>query len=1834
MYQSIYKRLPVFVLLFCLLSGNVLAQSFITTWQIDNPGDQITIPTTGSGYNYDIDWGDTSTDNGVTGNITHIYSAAGIYTVSITGDFPRIYFNGFSSPSRNQILTVQQWGSNVWTSMNSAFQGCSNLVINATDVPNLTNVTDMTEMFRGATSLNQDISGWNVSNVTNMTSTFSGASSFNQSLDSWDVSSVTDMTSMFASAIVFDGQIGAWDVSNVTEMDRMFETARDFNQNIGGWDVSQVIDMTRMFRSANSFNQDIGGWNVGNVANMELMFSFASVFNQDIGGWNVGSVTDMSNMFSPASVFNQNIDAWDVSSVTTMQSMFDGARDFNQPLNSWDVSSVTTMRSMFLNADVFNQDLNSWVVSAVTDMRSMFNDARAFNGAIGNWDVSSVTTMNSMFRDASDFNQNINSWNVSSVTNMGDMFGSKGTYDQPLNLWDVSSVTNMNSMFVFTNFNQDISTWNVGSVVDFGSMFGNNSIFNQDISGWDMSSATSTDDMFRSCSVFNQDISGWDVSNVVNMGGMFDRAEVFNQDISGWDVGSVMFTFSTFSGASAFDQDLSSWDISNVINTSNMLDNSGISVENYDNMLVGWSALPSLQPNLTLGAIGLNYCTAETARNNIITTYGWTIVDEGLGCPEGEIATFDGPNNTFPEILDGQPMAIDFGIQAQGTGINRTFVIENQGSAALTIANISSSGSEFILNSPLAFPLVIASGGGQLFDILLTASNPGVFTETITITSDDADEPTFEFQITGDISGTVRYVKRDATGNNDGTSWTDAFTDLQNALAVAINDDLIWIAEGIYKPDLSAPGNTSLTFNIMSDRLRIYGGFLGTESQLSERIGDPTLTVLSGDLNGDDGPAFTNTSDNSENVLTVNGFIVFIDYLTISDGNAPSNGGGILANNAGVYLTNAVLENNQSMFGGGLYHDGGTIQLHKTAVRNNEAGTSGGGAYIINAEPYLFRAIFESNEAFSGAGLYMENANQVNNSTFYYNQFINNGRDYQAVVGGAIYLDDSYYESFGDLFINNFAYDAGGAISARNGSTIRLTNSTFGNNESNDTSADIYFSSSDFLSIYNSILWGGTNTGGATGSLVSINNAGASFEIRNSIVQAWDPSEYSITPVATNVSASNPLFTDAASDDLTISDSSPAINMGDNSYASYLDVGDEDGDMDFSELAPYDLLGNSRYFNSTIDIGAYENQTAAAPEPEIAVFQGVDISSSTDEIFNGQTSSIDLGLSTQGIDIVLPITIANIDAGDLNVFDISISGAGFSTDATTPFTIAGFVDSAIPVVTFNLILSGANSGFFNETITINNDDSDESSFTFPVSGEITLPPAPEIAVFEVSPASEITDGQPTVLSFGTAVQGTDITKQFRIENQGTADLTISDINFSGSAFTLANTAPSSIGAGLSEILDVVLSGASDGFFTETLTILNNDADEGVFDFQVTGEITATNSSPTISPIADASIEEDGSTGNIPFTISDVETNLDDLIVTASSDNAALVSTSGIILTGTGGDRAINITPESNASGSAIITVQVDDGQAVANATFTLSVTPVNDAPIITGQDVFNTPVNTLIDLPLTSFTVTDIDNNYPTGFSLLINEGQNYTASGNTVTPAPDFVGNLTVPIVISDGIDNSPVFNVTISVIEGELAIDFDGQPLANGSIISFDDIPVGAEDNRELVITNTGITTLIISDINIEGEDFRLNSPIPGPILAGANSPLSIIFQPTSIGSKTAILTVRSASAADFTATLTASGLSEAPALEIFNVVSVQQNGKHDFLEIRNIEFYNANRVFIYSRWGNEVFQTNNYDNTANRFSGNSDSGAELPDGTYYYVIELNGGEIVENGFFLLRR
>ena len=138
---------------------------------------------------------------------------------------------------------------------------------------------------------------------------------FNEDISSWDVSNVTNMEDMFRGANSFNQDIGNWDVSSVTTLARMFDNAANFNQDISNWDVSNVTDISGMFFNAINFNQDISSWNVSNVTSMGGLFNGASAFNQDIGSWDVSNVTNMYSMFKDASVFNQDISKWCVSKI-------------------------------------------------------------------------------------------------------------------------------------------------------------------------------------------------------------------------------------------------------------------------------------------------------------------------------------------------------------------------------------------------------------------------------------------------------------------------------------------------------------------------------------------------------------------------------------------------------------------------------------------------------------------------------------------------------------------------------------------------------------------------------------------------------------------------------------------------------------------------------------------------------------------------------------------------------------------------------------------------------------------------------------------------------------------------------------------------------------------------------------------------------------------------------------------------------------------------------------------------------------------------------------------------------------------------------------------------------------------------------------------------------------------------------------------------------------------------------------------------------------------------------------------------------------------------------
>jgi predicted outer membrane repeat protein len=306
--------------------------------------------------------------------------------------------------------------------------------------------------------------------------------------------------------------------------------------------------------------------------------------------------------------------------------------------------------------------------------------------------------------------------------------------------------------------------------------------------------------------------------------------------------------------------------------------------------------------------------------------------------------------------------------------------------------------------------------------------------------------------------GPTIYVDKDASGGQQyGTSWPDAFTSLQNALAVAEAGDAIWVAAGTYRPDGgTGDRDTSFVVTGAQDGLKIYGGFAGGESQRSARdVSGNAPVILSGDIGVVGSP-----SDNSYHVLRFDGTSTPIttstrlDGLTVTGGNAtggsstgtnkggglycdgrggtcnptldavtftenaaPGGQGGAVFNDAGSggtstpVITNASFTSNSAGMGGAVHNSGGgsgstsSPTITNTVFRDNTAGTNGGGA-IRNvpsngvASPTITGTTFEQNTTSNGgAGGAIKNETG-SNPTIVESVFRNNTADGD---GGAIY---------------------------------------------------------------------------------------------------------------------------------------------------------------------------------------------------------------------------------------------------------------------------------------------------------------------------------------------------------------------------------------------------------------------------------------------------------------------------------------------------------------------------------------------------------------------------------------------------------------------------------------------------------------------------------------------------------------------------------------------------------------------------------------------------------------------------------------------------------------
>ena len=438
------------------------------------------------------------------------------------------------------------------------------------------------------------ISNWDVSQVTNMLNLFKNAQTFNQDIGGWDVSSVENMTSMFKNAINFNKDISKWNVSKVVSMNQMFQAAQTFNQDIStktvtlddestyiAWDVSSVKNMKQMFKNARYFNQDISEWDVSGVTNtngINAMFNKAQYFNQDISGWDISNITDFTNAFNSATAFiNGYGSGWIEDNTIPKTSLFWKVNRCNnsQACNYMSSTDGSCERPL----ENYNCT-GSWVGD--------------YCGAASACNTGSRATCDYPESDRVDCEVNNLYCEDSQACNYNQLLDGGSCEYPPENynctgswmgeICDDSQALNYNGMgscrspWEFTNESLEpaVDEWITDSE-SAEAKYGH-------ISDWDVSQVTYMSSLFKDASSFNDDIGNWDVSNVVLMGALFHNATSFNQDISGWHVSNVKSMLGLFSGAESFNQDISGWDISNA-KLHGMFENAFSFIEGYGS---GW----------------------------------------------------------------------------------------------------------------------------------------------------------------------------------------------------------------------------------------------------------------------------------------------------------------------------------------------------------------------------------------------------------------------------------------------------------------------------------------------------------------------------------------------------------------------------------------------------------------------------------------------------------------------------------------------------------------------------------------------------------------------------------------------------------------------------------------------------------------------------------------------------------------------------------------------------------------------------------------------------------------------------------------------------------------------------------------------------------------------------------------------------------------------------------------------------------------------------------------------------------------------------------------------
>jgi hypothetical protein len=272
--------------------------------------------------------------------------------------------------------------------------------------------------------------------------------------------------------------------------------------------------------------------------------------------------------------------------------------------------------------------------------------------------------------------------------------------------------------------------------------------------------------------------------------------------------------------------------------------------------------------------------------------------------------------------------------------------------------------------------------GTTIWTLPEIALRPGI--SNLTVTAYDSVMNSNSVVLEFNYKPNIILVNASATGANTGTTWDDAYSDLQAALSKPSITE-IWVAKGTYKPTIGQERTASFQ---MREGVNIFGGFKGVESTREERSISENITTLSGEIGA------SVASDNVYHVVlgannsSLDGFTIVGGYADGASGEDGSRGGAILASESSPNIINCIIRNNYALDGAGAYLNKGFSQVVNCIFIDNKVRDNGGAIRsTTNSTPIIVNSLFVRNQSFIGGAIFSEsNLLKIKNVLFYRNE--------------------------------------------------------------------------------------------------------------------------------------------------------------------------------------------------------------------------------------------------------------------------------------------------------------------------------------------------------------------------------------------------------------------------------------------------------------------------------------------------------------------------------------------------------------------------------------------------------------------------------------------------------------------------------------------------------------------------------------------------------------------------------------------------------------------------------------------------------------------------------